>query len=87
VKAVSENPDISLILMDIKMSDISGLEAVKEIRKFNKDIPIVAQTAYALEGDKEKAINAGCNDYLSKPISRTDLEKIVYKYTGNYHNE
>ncbi len=86
VKAVSENPDISLILMDIKMPDISGLEAVKKIRKFNKEIPIIAQTAYALEGDKEKAIEAGCNDYISKPINRNDLEKIVYHYTGNDSN-
>ncbi len=80
IKTVNENPDISLIMMDIRFPDMSGLEAVKQIRKLNKKIPIIAQTAYALEGDKEKAIEAGCNDYISKPTSRSDLEKIVYKY-------
>jgi len=81
IKAVNENPDISLIMMDIRFPDMSGLDAIKQIRKSNKKIPIIAQTAYALGGDKEKAIKAGCNDYISKPVSRTDLEKIVNKYT------
>ncbi len=82
VKAIRDNPDISLVLMDIRLPDMSGLEAVKQIREFNKDIPIVAQTAYALSGDKNMALEAGCNDYISKPVNRSELEKIFYHYTG-----
>jgi PAS domain S-box-containing protein len=62
--------NIDLILMDIKMPGMDGLEATKEIRKLNPDIPIIAQTAYSRIEDKEKALEAGCNDFLSKPISQ-----------------
>jgi len=82
IKAARENPDLSLILMDLRMPGINGLEAVKQIREFNKSIPVIAQTAYALEGDSDLAIEAGCNDYISKPINRSDLEKIIGKYTN-----
>jgi CheY-like chemotaxis protein len=57
------------------------LEATAEIRKFNKTIPIVAQTAYAMSGDMEKALNAGCNDYLSKPLRQRALLRVIRKYT------
>lgn len=79
-KVFMQNPNISLILMDIKMPVMDGFEATKEIRKFNKAIPIIAQTAYALSEDKEKAKEAGCNDYLVKPIKPNELFSILYKY-------
>jgi CheY-like chemotaxis protein len=47
---------------------MDGYTATKEIRRFNKEIPIIAQTAFALEGDREKALEAGCNEYISKPV-------------------
>lgn len=78
--AARENSDISLILMDIKMPGLSGLETTREIRKFNTSVPIIAQTAYALAGDSEMAIDAGCNDYISKPIAKDDLNKLIRKY-------
>ncbi len=59
---------ISIILMDMKMPVIDGFTATKEIRKINQTIPILAQTAYALKEDIEKALKCGCNDYISKPI-------------------
>lgn len=59
---------IDLILMDIKMPEKSGYEAIKEIKKFRTDIPIIVQTAYAQKEDKIKCFEAGCNDYISKPI-------------------
>ena len=68
-----------LILMDIRMPGIDGYEATKEIRKFNQKVVIIAQTAFALSGDKEKAISAGCNDYLSKPIKKADLFSAIKK--------
>jgi CheY-like chemotaxis protein len=71
------NPDINLILMDIRMPVLNGYEATSEIRKFNNKIVIIAQTAFALSGDKEKAIAAGCNDYLSKPIKKADLISAI----------
>lgn len=81
VKTVKENSDIDLILMDIKMPDMDGLDATREIRKFNKTVPIIAQTGYALSLDDEKAKEAGCDDYLSKPINRKALIEMVDKYT------
>ena len=70
VKVCKEHPEISLILMDIKMPGMNGLEAAKHIRQFNKAVPIIAQTAYAMEGDSDMVLKAGCNDYISKPIAR-----------------
>ena len=65
--------------MDIQIPKISGLDVTKRLRKmpeFN-DIPIIALTAYAMKGDKEKVIEAGCNVHLSKPISTGELPKVV----------
>jgi CheY-like chemotaxis protein len=59
---------------------MSGYEATIQIRKFNKDVIIIAQTAFGLSGDREKAIKAGCNDYISKPINREDLKRLIRKY-------
>ena len=70
VEACRNNPDIDLVLMDIKMPEMDGYEATRQIRQFNKDVVIIAQTAFALTGDREKAIEAGCNDYISKPIKK-----------------
>lgn len=80
LEILQENPDIDLILMDIQMPEMNGYEATMEIRKFNKDIIIVAQTAYALSGERERALAAGCNDYFSKPISQTMLTEVITKY-------
>ncbi|WP_346863777.1 PAS domain S-box protein [uncultured Draconibacterium sp.] len=73
IKAFKQNPSFKLILMDIKMPELDGIEATKRIREFNETVPIIAQTAYALEGDREKALEAGCNAYVSKPINKNDL--------------
>jgi len=66
--------------MDIRMPEMDGYEATRQIRKFNKDVIIIAQTAYALAGDREKAIAAGCDDYITKPIKADELKQIIKKY-------
>ena len=84
VEIYQNNPDIDLILMDIKMPIMNGYEATKQIRKISKDVVIIAQTAFALSGDREKAIEIGCNDYITKPIDRNQLlEMIRYNITNN----
>jgi PAS domain S-box-containing protein len=77
------NPDINLVLMDIKMPLMDGYEVTRQIRKFNKKMIIIAQTAYGLTGDREKAIAAGCNDHISKPINRDTLLKIIKTHFRN----
>ena len=66
--------------MDIEMPELDGYEAARQIRQFNKDVVIIAQTAYALNGDREKAIAAGCNDYIAKPYNKTSLTALLKKY-------
>jgi CheY-like chemotaxis protein len=85
VTSFKDNPEISLILMDLKMPDMNGFEATAEIRKHNPYIPIIAQTAYALAGDKQKALEAGCTDYLAKPIRKTELLNMINKYLNVSH--
>ncbi len=80
IEICRENPDIDLVLMDIRMPEMSGLEAVKHIRTFNPKVIIIAQTSYALQGDREKAMEAGCNDYMSKPIKKDELHGLIHKY-------
>ena len=82
VKVFLDNKDINLILMDIKMPIMDGYDATAVIRKHNKDVIIIAQTAYALGGDKQKALESGCNDYISKPIRREELFYMIEKYFG-----
>jgi CheY-like chemotaxis protein len=80
VETCRNNPDLDLILMDIQMPDLNGHEATLQIRQFNKGVVIIAQTAFGLYGDREKAIESGCNDYISKPINKAELLKLILKY-------
>ena len=80
VDACHSNHDIDLILMDMQMPVMDGYEATKLIRLFNKDIIIVAQTAYALMGDRKLAIDSGCNDYVSKPLNQALLIELIKKH-------
>ncbi len=80
VEICRKRNDFDLILMDIKMPEMNGYMAVKEIRKFNKEVIIIAQTAFAISGDREKAIEAGCNYYITKPIGRIALFEMLRLY-------
>jgi CheY-like chemotaxis protein/anti-sigma regulatory factor (Ser/Thr protein kinase) len=77
-----ENPNTDLILMDVKMPDMNGYDATREIRKLDPNVIIIAQTAFGLSGDREKAIEVGCNDYISKPIKKEKLLKKIYNHFG-----
>ncbi|MEI6883678.1 MAG: ATP-binding protein [Bacteroidota bacterium] len=83
IELCKANPDIDLVLMDIRMPEMDGLEATREIRKFNREVVIVAQTAYGLTGDREKALKAGCNEYISKPVVIEELKSLIKKLFGN----
>jgi len=80
VEACRNKPDVALILTDIQMPEMDGYEATRQILQFNKDVVIIAQTAYALAGDRGRAIAAGCNDYLAKPIKKNQLAAMMQKY-------
>ncbi len=80
VEICSNNSDIDLILMDIRMPEMGGYEATRKIREFNKNVIIIAQTAFALAGDREKALKAGCNEHVTKPINRAELRSLMQKY-------
>ena len=72
--------DIDLILMDIKMPIKNGVEATREIRLFKPNLPIIATTAFAIPGDREVFLKAGCDDYIPKPLKSDVLIEMVNKF-------
>ena len=78
--AIKEKPD--LIIMDIQLPDIDGLESTKRIRasEAGSDVPIIALTSYAMTGDREKALDAGCTGYIEKPINPETFVAEIEKY-------
>jgi CheY-like chemotaxis protein len=74
------NTDIDLILMDIQLPDIDGNTITREIRKFNRELPIIAQTAGKTQLEKDTALEAGCNDVLVKPFKMEELTGMLQKY-------
>ncbi|MBR3568798.1 MAG: PAS domain S-box protein [Salinivirgaceae bacterium] len=82
VEYVRNNTDIDLILMDIQLPDMDGYAVAQQIRTFNTKVPIIAQTAYAMYADVVKAINAGCNDFIAKPIKVNKMLALLDKYLG-----
>lgn len=86
VDAVSSDPEIDIILMDIQLPVIDGYESAALIRKIKKNMIIVAQTAYSLTGDREKILASGFDDYIVKPIFPNQLiEKLVNILINNQH--
>ena len=83
--ALMETETIDCVLMDIQLPVMNGVEATEIIRahdgsRYNPDVPIIAITAYAMPGDREKFLDAGMNDYLSKPVTIQEVEKVMRKY-------
>jgi len=79
IEICKKNKNIDLVLMDIKLPKMDGYEATRKIREFNKDVIIIAQTAYAIIGDRAKALKAGCDEYISKPIKESKFREIIFK--------
>lgn len=77
IDLIKKHSSTDLILMDVRMPDMDGYAATKKIREFNKDVQILAQTAYAMESDKIRAMEAGCNGYISKPIREEELFTLI----------
>ncbi|MFT3739963.1 MAG: ATP-binding protein [Breznakibacter sp.] len=75
-----ENPNLKMVLMDVKMPLLDGLEATRQIREFASQLPIIAVTAYTYSHGKKQVIEAGCTDYVTKPISFNGLKALVAKY-------
>jgi CheY-like chemotaxis protein len=71
---------IDLIFMDLQMPEMNGYEATQILKKKYPNMPIVAQTAFAMSDDREKALDSGCDDYLAKPIKSKDLLSVVEKF-------
>ncbi len=80
IEELRKNPGIDLVLMDIKMPEMNGYEATKIMKAEKPELPVIAITAYALAGDREKAVAAGCDDYIAKPIKKADLLALVDKH-------
>ena len=75
-----ENGAYDMVLMDIKMPIMDGLEATKTIKEKHPDLPIIALTANAFDSDRQLAVQAGCNDFLSKPVSSDLCIKTIRKF-------
>jgi CheY-like chemotaxis protein len=80
VEICKSNPEIDLVLMDIKMPVMNGYEATEKIREFRPELTIIAQTAYSTPKDKEKAFDAGCNEFISKPLDEELLKMVLNNY-------
>lgn len=80
VRMALENPDLDLVLMDIRLPEIDGYEATRQIKEINKNLPIIAQTAYVMSNEKGKVLQAGCDDLITKPIRLKTLLEKVAKY-------
>jgi CheY-like chemotaxis protein len=77
IEECRRNQSIDLVLMDLKMPAMDGFDATRIIKSIRPELPVIAITAYALSGDREKAINAGCNEYISKPLKKDNLLKTI----------
>jgi CheY-like chemotaxis protein len=79
-KVREEGQNIHLILMDINLPLMNGYDATRKIKKLQPEINIIAQTAYAMQGEKHKCIQAGCDNYISKPVKTDKLFSLMAKY-------
>ena len=84
IDIISKSPKIDLVLMDLRMPEMDGFDATIQIKK-NYNLPVIAQTAYAVEGGKEKGLEAGCDEYIVKPINISKILAVIDKYLSKNH--
>lgn len=82
VALCKEDQNIDVVLMDIQLPRMDGYEATRQIKKVRKNLPVIAQTAHAMEEDRKMCLEAGCDDYISKPIKKEMLFIIMEKHLG-----
>ncbi|MBA2404959.1 MAG: HAMP domain-containing protein [Bdellovibrionales bacterium] len=89
IEKLKANPDVDMILMDIMMPEMGGIEATQEIRKLEpfKELPIITLTAKAMKGDREKCLEAGASDYITKPVDTDNLLALMFKWLDNAQTE
>jgi CheY-like chemotaxis protein len=80
IERFTANPDISVVLMDLKLPVINGFEVTKKIKSINEQVPIIAVTSYSGLDDSQKALQAGCSDFMMKPVNKTVLFEVIGKY-------
>lgn len=79
VDLVIKQSEIDLVLMDIKMPVMNGLDATRRIKQLKSELPVLAVTAYAMEEDRELCLDAGCDEFITKPLGRDNLLNLSYK--------
>jgi len=84
VEICRTHSDIDLILMDLKMPVLDGFEATRQIKKLNPDVPVIAQTAYTTDRDKERAFACGCTEFVSKPFKLEQFLTLIQKQLDNH---
>jgi len=80
VNMVKGNDEIDLVLMDVRLPRMNGFEAVAKIKEYNPELPVIIQTAYAMDSTREEALRLGCDDFVTKPIIFESLLKILKKH-------
>jgi PAS domain S-box-containing protein len=80
IEMVKNDPSINLVLMDIELPVMDGYTATREIKKIRPGLPVIAQTAFAMMGEREKSLEAGCDDYIAKPIRKEILLEVISKF-------
>jgi two-component system, sensor histidine kinase and response regulator len=80
IEKFNENPDISVVLMDLKLPGLNGFDVTKKIKSINAQVPIIAVTSYSGIDDSQKALQAGCSDFIIKPVNKTVLFDVIGKY-------
>lgn len=83
VNIVKINEQIQIVLMDIRLPDINGFETTRKIKKLKPNLPVIAQTAYAMYNDRELCLENGCDDYISKPLDKDILFEKINHYIYN----
>lgn len=83
IDLVAKNKNIKIVLMDIRLPDMDGFETTQKIKAINPNMPIIAQTAYALYNDRELCLANGCDDYVSKPLEKDVLFHKINNYIYN----